>query len=97
MILYTNGPKIPLEPKVCLMGMQQTLQKNSVGFTPRDGIIRRKRPNAVGEGPTVGVIFSPQPPIFSQPSSSFHPTWLFLTALESGDKTKNTEDEFKTV
>ena len=28
---------------------------------------------------------------------SFHPILMFLTILESGDKTKNIEDEFKTI
>ena len=40
--------------------------------------------------------FSPQPQFFHN-FVSFHPILMFLTILESGDKTKNIEDEFKTI
>jgi len=38
----------------------------------------------------------PQPQFFHN-FVSFHPILMFLTILESGDKTKNIEDEFKTI
>ncbi len=57
---------------------------------------RRKRPNTVGKRPTVGIIFRPSPQFFHNFVSS-HPIFMFLTILESGDKTKNIEDEFKTI
>ncbi len=57
---------------------------------------RRKRPNTVGKRPTVGIIFHPSPKFFYN-FVSFHPILMFLTILESGDKTKNIEDEFKTI
>ena len=50
---------------------------------------RRKRP-------TVGIIFRPSPQFFHN-FVSFHPILMFLTILESGDKTKNIENEFKTI
>jgi hypothetical protein len=57
---------------------------------------RRKRPNTVGKRPTVGIIFRPNPQFFHN-FVSFHPILMFLTILESGDKTKNIEEEFKTI
>ena len=57
---------------------------------------RRKRPNTVGKRPTVGIIFCPSPQFFHN-FVSFHPILMFLTILESGDKTKNIGDEFKTI
>jgi hypothetical protein len=56
----------------------------------------RKRPNTVGKRPTVGIIFHPSPQFFHN-FVSFHPILMFLTILESGDKTKNIEDELKTI
>jgi hypothetical protein len=57
---------------------------------------RRKRPNSVGKRPTVGIILRPRTQLFHN-FVSFHPISMFLTILESGDKTKNIEDEFKTI
>ena len=60
---------------------------------------RRKRPNSVGKRLTVGIILCPRPrPQFFHNFVSFHPILMFLTILESGDKTNNNiEDEFKTI
>jgi hypothetical protein len=49
---------------------------------------RRKRPNTVGKRPTVGIIFRPSPQFFHN-FVSFHPILMFLTILESGDKTNS--------
>jgi hypothetical protein len=57
---------------------------------------RRKRPNSVGKRPTVGIILRPRPQFFHN-FVSFHLILMFLTILEPGDKTKNIEDELKTI
>jgi hypothetical protein len=57
---------------------------------------RRKTPNSVGKRPTVSIILRPRPQFFHN-FVSFHLILMFLTILESGDKTKNIENEFKTI
>jgi hypothetical protein len=57
---------------------------------------RRKRLNTVRKRPTVSIIFRPSPQFFHN-FVSFHPILMFLTILESGDKTNNIGDEFKTI
>ncbi len=56
--------------KAIFQGIQQTLQKKTVGFIPWDlcpGIYtvgwnnRRKRPNTVGKRPNFGIILRPRP------------------------------------
>ncbi len=56
----------------------------------------RKRPNTIGKRLTVGIIFCPSPEFFHN-FVSFHPILMFLTILESRDKNKNIEDDFKTI
>jgi hypothetical protein len=78
-----------------IIGIQQTLQKKIGGIYTVGWNYHRKRPNTVGKRSTVGIIFCPSPQFFHN-FVSFHPILMFLTILESGDKTKNIEDEFKT-
>ncbi len=70
-----------------MRGTRQTIQKNSVGFSPWENT----------EIPwDVSVLFFGAPNIFHN-FVSFHPILMFLTILESGDKTNNIGDEFKTI
>jgi hypothetical protein len=64
-----------------------------VGFIPWDGITVGKDRIPWEKD---GIILRPRPQFFHN-FVSFHPILMFLTILESGDKTKNIEDEFKTI
>ena len=66
-----------------------------MGFIPWDGITVGKD-RIPWKKTDSRYYFSPQPQFFHN-FVSFHPILMFLTILESGDKTKNIEDEFKTI
>ncbi len=70
------------------MGTRQTIQKNSVGFSPWENT----------EIPwDVSVLFFGAPPHIFHNFVSFRPILMFFTNLESGDKTNKIVDECKTI
>jgi len=67
-----------------------------VGFIPWDGITVGKDRIPWEKDRQSVLFYAPAPNIFHN-FVSFHPILMFLTILESGDKTKNIEDEFQTI
>ena len=67
-----------------------------MGFIPWDGITVGKDQIPWEKKPTVSIILRPRPQFFHN-FVSFHLILMLLTMLESGDQTKNSVNEVKTL